>query len=53
MDSDKQLLQQLVAGQGRIEEKLDRLLGIFDDDAQPVVEDTGPDSRPLETGKPK
>lgn len=49
------VLQQIVEGQNRIEGKLDFLIGVFTDDgdAQQDAQDTGPDSRPLETGEPK
>lgn len=55
MDAQTKLLQQIADGQARIEEKLDYLVGVFTDDGgvQQEAQDTGPDSKPLETGEPK
>lgn len=53
-DDDRQALHRIEASQARTEAKLDTLLqalGELSDDAQ--FQETGPDSKPLETGEPK
>lgn len=54
MDSDTQLLQQILAATTRIEAKQDFLIGaLAEGEQQPDLLDTGPDTRPLEPSDPK
>lgn len=53
MDSDTQLLQQLVAGQARIEGKLDFLITALAEGDEPDLLDTMPGAVPMEPSDPK